>query len=935
MREWKLPVRDRILIHLFDFLRFRDSFESPFEVTQAGIAEAVGIRPGHASQYLRPLVEDGMVEDETRHIPGQPRRRKAYFLTPKGRQWVVPERAAFFKETVPFKRTDGEVERIPLQEIYRKRRRGDSLLQLVQELASMGFLTEAGGSPESDVVDFSQEIPPVRSFHGREAAQYEVLDALEDTPLVVVQGMAGMGKTALGSKICEGLRGERSLFWRRIRPWDTAFDLASRVGVFLEALGRPTLHRYLSGSKQRSLGRVEDLLAADLVGLRTLLVFDDVHVASEDAETLLALLWNAVREVGGSSILLLSRTRPRFYSRRAVELEGAVFETVLRPLDRGSGESLLAEEGVPPDARGSLYEMSGGNPLFLKLIAQTGTPLDAYHGRETLHAFIAEEVVPHLDEAEHGCLQAASLFELPVPSEALLLEGRADLGTVIGLQGNGLLDAIGDGRVLLHDSLREYFRRGLPRDREDALKVRVVPWLLQEADRAEAAQDGNSALAFLGNALLLDDVPGRRTRSLEKVGDLRRGLGDLTGAVEAFRQALEGAAEEVVQTRLHRKVAGCLVFLVLPEEARREVETGLELAGREPSIEGAWLLSTRALVRMHSFQDYAGAMGDVDQALDWLPSLPEDLELEGMLESQKATLHYLDPKHRDLQAVERHFEATLACAEAQGSPDGIAAAHRVLATTLLERGDLEGAKRHLEEAGILAEEMGEYLTVITHAWFLAECLGEFEEAEERFERGFEMMRESDVREHLLWYDRLLADLRRRQERYAEARESLGYFLERGEGLLNVYRRVENLALMARVCLRLGHVEEGERYIREAEGQREGTESQWLEYHIAWARGLLDAAKGDIEQADARFRLAPEPGLPEARQGLMFEILGTLFQRGEFLLDRGQALAAAGRKDRAAELLQQAREELGRAGRRPLERRAAEALRALDLVASPG
>ncbi len=373
MRRWRLPVRDRILLHLFDFLRFRDSFESPLELTQAGIAKAVGIRGSHATQYLRPLVSDGMVEEETRHILGQPRRRKVYFLTPKGRQWVASTRATLLEETVPFKRRDGRRERVPLRVVYHDLRRKASLLSLVQELTSVGFISDPIET-ESSVVDLSQEAPTVGRFRGRESEMAAILDALEETPLVVIQGMAGLGKTALGSEICERLRGKRSLFWRRIRSWDTAFDLASRVGVFLEALGRTSLHSYLSGSTQQSLSQVEERLAADLAGLRTIMVFDDVHVASEDAKSLLALLHNALREVGGSSVLLLSRTTPGFYSRRAVELEGGVFETSLPPLDRASGEALLGDAGVPPDQRGRLFELSGGNPLFMRLIADRGAP---------------------------------------------------------------------------------------------------------------------------------------------------------------------------------------------------------------------------------------------------------------------------------------------------------------------------------------------------------------------------------------------------------------------------------------------------------------------------------------------------------------------------------------------------------------------------------
>ncbi len=942
MQQWKLPVRDRMMLHLFDFIRFRDSFESPLELTQAGITKAVGIRASHATQYLKPLLSDGMVEEETRHIVGKPRRRKVYFLTPKGRQWAASMRATLLEETVPFKRRDGSRERVPLRTVYHDLRRRASLLSLVQELASLGHVSDPVEATESGILDLAQEAPRVRHFHGREAEMEAILDRLPKTPLVVIRGMAGLGKTTLGSKICERLRGERSLFWRRIRSWDTAFDLASRVGVFLEALGRPSLHRYLSGSTQRSLSRVEELMAADLAGLQTLMVFDDVHAASEEAETLLAVLCSVLREVGGSSVLLLSRTTPGFYSRRAMELEGDVSETSLGPLDRASGEALLADAGVPLDQRGRLFELSGGNPLFMRLIAERGAPAGVWDGWETLHAYIGEEVAPLLNQEEHHCLEVASLFELPIPPEGLLLEEGGELGTVLSLQRKGLLDDIGAGKVALHDSLREYFRRGLPPKREETLVDQVVPWLLQEAEKAVAGsrvgtrrswllakhpKGAETALALIGNALLLDNVASRRVRSLERLGDLRRVLGDLSGAVKAFQQALASTSEKEMQGRLHRKIAESQIWLLRPEEAQEAVAAGLKLLGPEPSIETAWLLSARAMIKEHHLQDYAGARRDLETALGWLPSLAEDLELRAELEVYLGGLRLIEPE-RDLHAVQEHFEAALSCFEALQDPDGIPFTLRLLGFTLLERGDFEGARSCIERAAVLAEEAGEYVTLIFNAWFLAECLGDYDRAEEMYGRALEPLRKGGLPEDI-WRYRLLSDLHRRMGRYEEARETLAYFLDASEGIVNVYRRVENLALMARVCLLCNDVEEANRYIQEARQLSGGIGSRWLDFHVAWAAGLSHAVKNEVSQAEAWFQQGLKPAAPEGRRVHPLEYVCTLFERGELLLDYGQALVSWGEREKARDILGTAREALERGGRRSLERKAVEALDSIE------
>ncbi len=542
----------------------------------------------------------------------------------------------------------------------------------------------------------------------------------------------------------------------------------------------------------------------------------------------------------------------------------------------------------------------------------------------------------------------ASLFELPVPPEALLLEERGDLGTVLTLRRKGLLDHVEAGKVSLHDSLREYFRRGLPHKRKEALVDRVVPWLLQEAEKAagstvssrrawmsavagakgdETVKGRETALALIGNALLLDSEASRRVHSLERLGDLRREVGDLNGAVEAFQRALALASAEKTQGRLHRKVAECQTWQLRPDEAQEAVEAGLRLLGEEPSIETAWLLSARAMIREHLLLDYSGARRDLEMARSWLTSLPEDLELRAELEVYLGGLRLIEPK-RDLRAVQDHFEAALSCFEALQDPIGIPFTLRLVGFTLLERGEFEGARSRIEKAADLAKEVAEYMTLTFKAWFLAECLGDYGRAEELYDRALEPFLMADAPEARVWPYRLLSDLYRRMARHEEARETLAYFLEVSEGIVNVYRRVENLALMVRVCLLCTDLEEADGYLREAKRLGGGVESKWLDFHIAWAAGLLHAAKNEVSRAVGWFQQGLKPVPPEGRRVSPLEYLCTLFEHGEFLLDYGQTLTSWGEKEKARDILGAARDALSRRGRRPLESEAVEALRSI-------
>src|SRR5260370_36675942 len=84
LRE-KLTVRDRILVHLASFSPNQTDHQLPTEISQQGIAWAVGILQRHISQYVKPMIVEGLVSEESRYIRGGRQHQKVYFLTKQGR----------------------------------------------------------------------------------------------------------------------------------------------------------------------------------------------------------------------------------------------------------------------------------------------------------------------------------------------------------------------------------------------------------------------------------------------------------------------------------------------------------------------------------------------------------------------------------------------------------------------------------------------------------------------------------------------------------------------------------------------------------------------------------------------------------------------------------------------------------------------------------
>src|SRR3989337_953057 len=81
---FRVTVNDKVLVHLLDFANLRDAGEVPADITQPGIAEVVNARRSHVSAAIATLRGRGLLEEQLARVTDQVRRRKAYFLTPKG-----------------------------------------------------------------------------------------------------------------------------------------------------------------------------------------------------------------------------------------------------------------------------------------------------------------------------------------------------------------------------------------------------------------------------------------------------------------------------------------------------------------------------------------------------------------------------------------------------------------------------------------------------------------------------------------------------------------------------------------------------------------------------------------------------------------------------------------------------------------------------------
>ncbi len=583
-RFYSTPTR--ILAHLSSATAHEPATLSV--ITQEGIAAAIHSGRTTATKWLARMEASGLVVGERAHVPGHRVRKTVYRLSQEGWDQATKLRARLQADIVEvlapgLDPTSMRVAEIP--EIFPAYVNMTEAVSLVRR-GRLDFTKLPGsGSGAVAPVLWGDTLRRLGRVFGR-AEEFRTLEAWasSSSSLLIVTGIAGIGKSTLVASWLVHQRPRPYIFWFEIREGTTRVVLLQDLAAFLARLGRRGLRSLLAERAVEDPAVIARVLSHDLRDLPILVVLDNYHRATPDFARFVAGPMSRLVREGSTKLLLVSRTLPTPLMRRKMAKDSRAQVLRVGGLDRDASLALLRAKGFAGDeiALERAASSARGHPILLSFAAQTGSTVSGAVTR-----YLEQEIWRTLTKEERIVLEAASLFRGLIPLDALHHFSPGWQTAVHGLQGKNLLAPTLSGGVVVHDTIREYIGERVPDRRRRVVHALAATHFLDRSemrDRLEGmyhlieAGDTKAFGEYLASnsSALLDSMPASELLTilrkvdrsaldplsaclfLELMGDSLRALGDLQPALLEYRHAVrnsESSRRPERIPRLLRKIA--------------------------------------------------------------------------------------------------------------------------------------------------------------------------------------------------------------------------------------------------------------------------------------------------------------------------------------------------------------------------------------------
>jgi len=347
MRLPSLTYKKKVLLYLRDFVDSDLRDISPPEITQRGIAKAVGMRRTHVSRVVRDLVEEGLLKENRSRVKGRSRKLKTYSLTSRGLK-CSNELFEGLKDIDIEVKKDGEIVTLPLPNVEDLVEDGFTLMDTLEMVEEQG--RELDLRDEQDRVMMLQGAPTVDVLYGRGKVLEEIDDWLRSkAPLAVLNGRQGFGASHTARRFLDSLE-DMDILWIDVQK----HELENRLSKFFERLG------------------IDDDLGEGINNNEIFVVIDNYYRVDDHEVDFMIELLDSLEMGSKGKVLVTTReglpVYERFYHREHL-IEGKVVEIGLDALGKEDAKRILGTD-IDDDALKRVMLLTKGSPLLLKLLRE-------------------------------------------------------------------------------------------------------------------------------------------------------------------------------------------------------------------------------------------------------------------------------------------------------------------------------------------------------------------------------------------------------------------------------------------------------------------------------------------------------------------------------------------------------------------------------------
>ena len=307
----------------------------------------------------------------------------------------------------------------------------------------------------------SMDLPRTKGFIGRRNELRGLLSSL-DKNVIIIEGIAGIGKTYIAARFAEELKDEYIVYWyENLSEVSTLSSVMNKLSIFLKDNGKPKLSNSIEHFGYDNEVLIT-LLKEELNSNNFTIFFDDYHKAEKELNPLLKQLVS----ITSSKIIIITRQEPEFYN-VVDERENRVVKILINAWDFIHTKMMLGARGLEAtdDTLEKIHDRLHGHPQYLNLfciLAGRSTAEKLLEkiptARKDAHYYLEQEVYNSLTSDEKLLLQTIAVFRIAETVDAFdnLCTFNDLNATLDNLIHKFLVNEIGINTYSVHDIIKDY-----------------------------------------------------------------------------------------------------------------------------------------------------------------------------------------------------------------------------------------------------------------------------------------------------------------------------------------------------------------------------------------------------------------------------------------------------------------------------------------------